>query len=99
MCWKLVNDISEEIICRSTIRSAIEPGTANLQVDPLEPLVEPVEPNKTDGLLDNFMSLADFDTPLLYTMKLGPVDCIPACTTSKTWQDIKRGEEHHENTQ
>ena len=36
MRWKLVDDVSGEIICRSTIRSAIKPGTANLQVDPLE---------------------------------------------------------------
>ena len=35
MCWKLVDDVSGEIVCRSTICSAIKPGTANLQVDPI----------------------------------------------------------------
>ena len=85
MCWKLVDEVSAELICRSTIRSVIEPGTANLQVNPLEPL----ELTKTNGLLDNFISLADFDTSL---MKFGAVDSIPASTKSKTWQDIKRGE-------
>ena len=37
MCWKLVDDNSGEIIGRSTIPSAIEPGTTNLLVNPLEP--------------------------------------------------------------
>ena len=37
MCFKIVGDDSGEIIRRSTIRSANKPGTANLQVDPLEP--------------------------------------------------------------
>ena len=36
MCWKLVDDNSGEIIYKSTTRSAIEPGTVNLQVGPLE---------------------------------------------------------------
>ena len=87
MCWKLVDDVSGKIICRSTIHSAIEPGTANLQVDPLEPIPDPVEP--TNQPLDNFMSLVDFDTPLSHTTKLGPVDSIPVNTKPKTWQDIK----------
>ena len=65
MCWKLVNDVSVEKICRSTIWSAFEPGTVNLQVDPIEPKKEdPVELTDNDKLLDDFMSLADFDTPL-----------------------------------
>ena len=53
MCWKLVDDNSGEIICRSTIRSAIEPCTANLQVDPLEPLPKPVEDVATANILDD----------------------------------------------
>ena len=65
MCWKLVDDISGENICRSTIHSAIEPGTANLLVDPLESL--PDVPSQTGTLLDDSVSLADFDTPLLHT--------------------------------
>ena len=71
MCWKLVDDNSGEIINWSIIRSAIEPGTANLQVDPLEPLPDPVKAAApvessptTDTILDDFMSLADFTTPL-----------------------------------
>ena len=32
MCWKLVDNVRGELICRSTICSTIEPGTANLQV-------------------------------------------------------------------
>ena len=105
MCWKLVDDISGEIICRSTIRSATEPGTAILQIDPLEPIPDLVEPledlirSKTDDLLDDFMSLADFDTPLSHATKLSLVDSIPASTKLETWQDIERGEKHHEDTQ
>ena len=61
MCWKLVDDNSGEIINRSTIRSAIEPGSANLQVDPLEPIPKPVD-DVTD-VLDDFMSLAILEHP------------------------------------
>ena len=46
MCWKLVNDNSGEIINWLTIRSVIDPGSANLQVDPLEPLPNPVDDDK-----------------------------------------------------
>ena len=69
MCWKVVDDVSGEIICRSTIRSAVEPGTENLQVDPVEPRLEKcTELGHDNGLLNNgllneFMSLAGFDTP------------------------------------
>ena len=60
MCLKLVDDNSEEIISRSTIQSATEPGTANLQVDPIEPVPDPIpEPDSTDQL-DDFMSMANF---------------------------------------
>ena len=102
MCWKLVDNNSEEIICRSTIRSAIESGTANLQIDPLETF-NPIEDNLSANILDNFMSLADFDTPLSHTTMPGLVDSIPTITKSKVWQDIERGSvstvEHHKNTQ
>ena len=83
MCWKLVGNASGEIICRSTIRSAIEPGTANLQIDPLKLIPNPIEHvedpllSKTTKLLDAFMSLDNFDMPFLHTTKLGPVDSIP----------------------
>ena len=45
------------------------------------------------------MSLADFETPLSYTIKSGPVNSIPASTKSQAWQDIKHGLEHHEDSQ
>ena len=61
MCWKLVDDNSGEIINRSTIRSAIEPGAANLQVDPIklipDPTAAPNEAPTTGTLLDDFMYL------------------------------------------
>ena len=103
MCWKLVDDNSGEKVYRSTICSAIEPGTANLQVDPLEPLtmsVEPLEPigDHDHALLDDFMSLADFKTPLSHTTRPGPVNSIQASTKSKAWKDVERGVEPHENT-
>ena len=99
MYWKLVDDNSGEIICRSTIRSTIEPGTANLQVDPLEPLPDPIDDTKHDDLLDDLMSLANFNAPLSHTTKTSPVDYIPASKISQTWQDIKRGVEHNKDTQ
>ena len=58
MCWKLVDDNSGEIINRSTIRSAIEPGASNLRVDPIEPHPDPT-PSPTQALtslLGDFMS-------------------------------------------
>ena len=91
MCWKLVDDNSGEIICRSTIRSIIELGAANLQVDPLEPIPKPVDNAPTNDILDNFMSLADFETPLYHTTMPGPVDSIPASTKSQVCQEIVRG--------
>ena len=38
MCYKLVDDESGKIICRSVIQSATEPGTADLRVDQTKPL-------------------------------------------------------------
>ena len=97
MCWKLVDDVSGVIICRSTIYSAIEPGTANLQVDPIEPRPD-ANSDHEDELFDAFTSLSDFDTLFLPMSEKGLVDPIPASTKSKTRQDIYRGEEHLEDT-
>ena len=80
MCYKLVDDESGKIINRSVIRSATEPGTANLRVDPIEPL-----PPDPDDVLDEMMSAADFGLS-----NVDPVDSIPASTKSKTWQEIER---------
>ena len=54
-CVGIVDDNSGEIINRSTIQSAIELGSSNLQVDPID---------DTTDVLDDFMSLADFNLPL-----------------------------------
>ena len=98
MCWKLVNDVSREIICRSTICSAIKPGTANLQVDPIEP--KPVATSMHDDkMLDEFMSLVDFFTPFSRTSEKEPDDSISVSTKSKTWENIEKGQEHPEDTQ
>ena len=60
MCWKIVDDVSGEIICRSTIRSAIELVTANLKVDPIEPRLEEIlDTTEDNGLLSKFVSLAN----------------------------------------
>ena len=89
---------SGEIINRSTIRSAIEPGAANLQVDPIEPIPKPTTvPTEapTNGmLLDDFMSLADFATPISAS---SPTKSIPDSTKSKLWQDVEQGIIHGEN--
>ena len=77
MCYKLVDDKTGKIINRSVIRSATEPGTANLRVDPIELL-----PTDPDDILDEMMSTADFRTPL---SSIDPVDSIPASTKSRTW--------------
>ena len=60
--YKLVDDENGKIICRSVIRLATEPDTANLRVDPIEPL--PPDATDSDTLLDEMMTLADFDTSL-----------------------------------
>ena len=80
MCYKLVDDETGKIINRSVIRSATEPGTANLRVDPIEPL--PPDPH---DILDEMMTTADFGTPL---SSVDPVDSIPASTKSRTWQEM-----------
>lgn len=87
MCWKLVDDVSGEIIYRSIICLAIEPGATNLQVDPIEP-----KPDATsihdDEILDEFVSLADFATPFSRMSEKGPIDSIHRSTKPKTWQEI-----------
>ena len=67
MCYKLVDDESGKIICRSVIWSATEPGTANLRVDPIEPL-----PSDADAIFDEMMSTADFKTPLSNVDQVDP---------------------------
>ena len=58
MYHKLVDKESGKIICRSVIRAATEPGSTNLQNDPIEPLPPP------DAILDELMTAADFKTPI-----------------------------------
>ena len=91
MCYKLVDDESGKIINRSVIRSATEPGTANLRVDPIEPI-----PPDPDDVLDEMMSAADFGLS-----QVDPVDSIPASTKSKTWQEMEQDEyvQHQEDIQ
>ena len=88
-CWRQTG----KIINRSVIRSATEPETANLRVDPVKPL--PPDPH---DILDEMMSTTDFGTPL---SSVDPVDSIPANTKSRTWQEIEQGnyEEHHKDVQ
>ena len=93
MCHKLVDDETGKIINRSVIRSATEPGTANLRVDPIEPL--PPDPH---DILDEMMSATDFGTPL---SSVDPVDSILVSTKSKTWQEMGKDgyKEHQEDVQ
>ena len=52
MCYKLVDDESGKIIYQSDIRSATEPDTANLCVDPIKPLpVDALHNIETDAML------------------------------------------------
>ena len=64
-------------------------------MDPIESLPPP------DAMLDEMMTLADFETPLLHLEKKDPVDLIPESTKSKTWQDLERCKqvEHQEDLQ
>ena len=82
MCWKLVDDDNGEIICSSTIRSTIEPGSANLQVDPINSLPDPPVLPDTSDILDDFMSLVNFEAPITES---GPVGSIPDSTKSRLW--------------
>ena len=85
MCYKLVDDESGKIVCRSVIRSATEPGTANLWIDPIKSLPsDAIRNTESDAMLDEMMTLADFETTLLDVDTEDPVDLIPASTRSKT---------------
>ena len=86
MYYKLVDDESGKIICRSVIRSATEPGTANLCVNPIKPLPPDAIPNtELNAMLDELMRLADLKTPLSQCDENDPVDSIPTSTKSRTW--------------
>ena len=102
MYHKLVDDESGNIVYCSVIRSATEPGTANLRVDPLEPLPpDAIRNTDPDALLDEMMALADFETTLSDVDMDDPVDSILASTKSKTWQEMEkdRHEEHQKDVQ
>ena len=89
-----MDDESGEIICWSVIQSATEPGTANLQVDPIESLPpDAMHSTEPDAMLDDLMTAADFDTPILDVNKKDSVDLIPASTKSKTWQEREQSKQ------
>ena len=52
----------------------------------MEPLphnvIHNTDPDRSDTMLDEMMSTADFEIPL---SNVDPVDLIPASTKSKTW--------------
>ena len=77
MCYKLVDDESGKIICRSVIQSATEAGTANLRIDPIKLLPPP------DAMLDKMMTAADFKTPVSSDKKKIPVDSIQSTTDTR----------------
>ena len=85
--------LDSKIINRSVLRSATESGTANLCVDPIEPL----SPDP-DDILDEMMSTANFATPL---SSVDPVDLIPPSIKSRTWQEMEQDEyvAHQEDLQ
>lgn len=89
MCWKLVDDLSGEIICRSTICSAIDLGTANLQVDLVEPIEEYYNTNPDGNLHTEIFSLDNDDS----------IASNPAIPNSISWYDKVQGNKHHENIQ
>ena len=93
MCYKLVDEERGKIICRSVIRSATEPGSANLRIDPIEPLPPP------DAILDKMMTAADFKTPTSSDNKKIPVDSIPASKDTLNWREMEQSKqvEHQEN--
>ena len=74
MCYKLVDEESGKIICRSVIRSATEPSTDILRIDPIEPLPPDATHNTNpDAMLDEMMTAADFKTPFSDVSKKVPV--------------------------
>ena len=65
MWWKLIDNVNDEIITRSTIHWEIEPGTANIQIDSIEPVGENCESTPDDDLHTTTFSL-DNDNPIVY---------------------------------
>ena len=92
----------EKIICRSVIRSATELGTANFCVDLIKPLpVNALHNTEPNAMLDELITLTDFETPLSHLDEKDPVVLIPASTKSKTWRNMERSKqiEHQEDIQ
>ena len=52
-------------------------------------------------MVDEFMSLTDFETAITQLAEKELIDSIPASTKSKTWQEMERGKQegHHDDTQ
>ena len=82
MCYKLVDEESGMIIYRSVIRAATEPGSSNLRVDPIKPLLP------TDTVLDEMMTAADFKTPVSDDQKKVPTFSILSTTNTMNWREI-----------
>ena len=82
MCYKFVDEKSGKVICRLVIRSATEPGSANLRIDPIKPLPPP------DYNLDKMMTAANFKTPVSSGEKKDPVDSIPSTADTLNWREI-----------
>ena len=82
-----VDEESGKIICRSVIRAATEPGSANLRIDPIEPLPPP------DPVLDEMMTAADFQAPFSGDKKKVPVDSIPSTTDTLNWREMERSKQ------
>ena len=102
MCYKPVDGESGKIICRSVIRSATETGTANLRIDPIEPLPpDAIHNTNPDAMLDEMMTAADFKTPVSNLSKKDPVDSTPASKDTMNWREMERSKqvEHQEDIQ
>ena len=84
MCYKLVDEENEMIICWSVIRAATEPGSTNLRMDPIKPLPPP------DAVLDEMMTAANFKTPVSSDQKKILVNSISSTTDTKNWREIER---------
>ena len=80
----------------------IEPGTTNLQVDPLElrpDLTEEQEGCKVadDDHFNDILSATDFGISCSYIGD--PIDSLPQSVKSNAWQDLEYGEEYHKDSQ
>ena len=95
ICYKLVDEESGKIICRSVIQSTTEADTAILQIDPIKPLPPP------DAMLDEIMTAADFKTPVSSDNKKDPVDSTPASKDTMNWREMEQSNqvEHQEDIQ